>query len=65
MYLDIPGMDSRQLVVCAGVFCCLVAFLQRSLDALCRGATEDFCSVFRYSWEGFEIKWSARVFFAA
>ena len=30
------------------------AFLQCSLDALYRGATEDFCSVFRYSWEGFE-----------
>ena len=29
-------------------------FLQCSLDALYRGATEDFCSVFRYSWEGFE-----------
>ena len=27
------------------------AFLQCSLDALCRGATEDFCTVFR---EGFE-----------
>ena len=30
------------------------AFLQCSLDALYRGATEDLCSVFRYSWEGFE-----------
>ena len=29
-------------------------FLQCSLDALYRGATQDFCSVFRYSWEGFE-----------
>ena len=25
MSLDIPGRDSRQIVVCAGVFCCLVA----------------------------------------
>ena len=30
------------------------AFLQCSLDALYRGATEDFCGVFRYSWEGFQ-----------
>ena len=30
------------------------AFWQCSLDALYRGATEDFCSAFSYSWEGFE-----------
>ena len=29
-------------------------FLHCSLDALYRGATEDFCNVFRHSWEGFE-----------
>ena len=30
------------------------AFWQCFLDALYRGATEDFCGAFSYSWEGFE-----------
>ena len=44
--------------ICYVSICCFVhepeGILQCSLDALYRGATEDFCSVFRYSWEGFE-----------
>ena len=43
-----------------GCFLLPGGFLQCSLDALYRGAIEDFCSVFTYSWEG-----SARVIFAA
>ena len=50
MFLDIPGRDSRQIVE---------SWFARVFFA----AWWHFCSVFRYSWEGFETNRGLRVCF--